>query len=412
MMMRGTKLDPSVVRDYFNLKLSKIRWRADQGIALCPLHDDHQPSLSVDANKCVFHCFGCGAKGDLIEFERRVSGCSLTTAKKRIEKLANRGGGSELRERRIVARYVYKDNDGDPLFEKVRFKPKSFAFRHLSETGEWNWGLGDVQRLLYHLPEVRASDVVFVTEGEKDAESVTSLGFVATTNPGGAGKWLEEHSKALKGKKVIVLQDDDEPGRKHGRAVAESVTKYATEVRLLPPFENAKDVTAWLENGGNKKRLLEIVKDTELFRASEGKGSDSDPETTVQTGDWRDECLRGELLVAMHESLYCDYLIFPSAGLPLVLALWGIGTYVFDAFDTYPYLIISSPAKRCAKTRLAKLLGKILSSRIPERQHQRSGAFSQDREGSTYADSRRSRNSQYQEFRASSVLTFDLASRL
>jgi 5S rRNA maturation endonuclease (ribonuclease M5) len=359
--MKRLTLDPSVVRDYFDLKLSTIRWRGDRGTALCPLHDDHEPSLSVDANKCVFHCFGCGAKGDLIEFERRVSECSFTTAKKRIEKLTNRSGGSKLRElrkRRVVARYVYKDEDGDPLFEKVRFEPKCFAFRYLSETGEWKWGLGDVRRLLYHLPEVRASDVVFVAEGEKDAESVTSLGFVATTNPGGAGKWLEEHSKALKGKKVVILQDDDEPGRKHGQAVAESVTKYATEVKLLPPFENAKDVTEWLQNGGNKKGLLEIVKDTEIFQVSEVKNSDSDSEVIVQTGDWRDECLRGELLVAMHESLYRDYLIFPSAGLPLVIALWGIGTYIFDAFDTYPYLIISSPAKRCAKTRLAELLEK------------------------------------------------------
>jgi hypothetical protein len=119
-----------------------------------------------------------------------------------------------------------------------------------------------------------------------------------------------------------------------------------------------KDVSDWIEQGGTKKELSEIVERTEPFQASSTKGSDSDTETIVRTGDWRDECLRGALLVAMHESLYRDYLIFPSAGLPLVIALWGIGTYVFNAFDTYPYLIISSPAKRCAKTRLAELLEK------------------------------------------------------
>jgi len=364
--MKGLELNPSVVRDYLESKLKDIHWKGHQGMALCPFHGDRHRSFSVNAQKGFFNCFACDVKGDLVEFERRISGCSFITAKQRIAKLTNRGGGSELRElrnRRIVARYVYKDEDGDPLFEKVRFEPKSFAFRHLSETGEWNWGLGDVQRLHYHLPEVRASDVVFVAEGEKDAESLTSLGFVATTNPGGAGKWLDEHSKALKGKKVIILQDDDEPGRKHGQAVAESVTKYATEVKLLPPFENAKDITEWLENGGSKKRLLEIVRDTELFQGSEGNNSDSDSdsesETIVRTGDWRDECLRGELLVAMHEAFYQDYLIFPSIHLPLVLALWDIGTHLFDVFDTYPYLCISSPTKRCGKTRLAEILEKL-----------------------------------------------------
>ena len=35
------------------------------GMACCPFHDDKNPSMKVDTR---FHCFGCGADGDVIDF--------------------------------------------------------------------------------------------------------------------------------------------------------------------------------------------------------------------------------------------------------------------------------------------------------------------------------------------------------
>ena len=37
-------------------------------LALCPLHGDSDPSLSINLKHGGFHCFGCGEKGDLIAF--------------------------------------------------------------------------------------------------------------------------------------------------------------------------------------------------------------------------------------------------------------------------------------------------------------------------------------------------------
>lgn len=39
---------------------------------ICPFHVDKDPSLSFDNQKNVFNCFGCGAKGDIVEFKRRL----------------------------------------------------------------------------------------------------------------------------------------------------------------------------------------------------------------------------------------------------------------------------------------------------------------------------------------------------
>src|SRR5260370_2849563 len=63
----------------------------------------------------------------------------------------------------------------------------------------------------------------------------------------------------------------------------------------------------------------------------------------------------GERLVATLEGTFKKYLAMDE-GLPLVLALWTIATHAFDCFDAFPYLAITSPTKRCGKTRLAEIL--------------------------------------------------------
>lgn len=45
-----------------------------------------------------------------------------------------------------------------------------------------------------------------------------------------------------------------------------------------------------------------------------------------------------------------------SDGLPLVLALWSLSTHMFECFDAFPYVAITSPTKRCGKTRACELV--------------------------------------------------------
>jgi 5S rRNA maturation endonuclease (ribonuclease M5) len=353
-------LRPEAVRRYFESKLRDIRWKDGQGTACCPFHSDRHASLSIK-DSGVFYCHACHAQGNLQEFERRFSKCSQKTAKHRIEKLTHRGGGSNLRPR-IVTIYSYKDEKGEVRCQQVRFEPKDFRFRRPDGEGGWIWNLQGVSKILYRLREVIAADEVFIVEGEKDVETLRPWGLAATCNPGGAGKWLEEYSPVLKGKKVTILQDDDEPGRKHAVAVAESVSRYAAEVRIVAPFEDAKDVTEWVENGGTKKELRHLVNETALFERSD----DNSPVTEVKSeelapDDWRMESLRGALVVRMAEIPFHDYLILPS-GIPFVASLWVIGTYIFKSFDAFPYLTVTSPTKRCGKTRLAEILELVCSN--------------------------------------------------
>jgi DNA primase len=195
---------------------------------------------------------------------------------------------------------------------------------------------------------------VYVTEGEKDTESLRSIGLVATCNVGGAGRWRDEYSETLKNKRVIILPDADERGLTHARAVAESVALHAAEVKLLPPFSGAKDVTEWFEKGGSKKQLLEMVAATPPFKtAAEIPSAVAEAE---KPGESPVPLLHGPNLIRKLELFFQKRVILPS-GLALVLALWVIGTYLADIFDCFPYVCITSPTKRCGKTLLAELIG-------------------------------------------------------
>ena len=84
---------------------------------------------------------------------------------------------------KIVAFYEYRDGDSTLLYENVRFEPKTFRPRRPDGKGGWVWNLDGVKRVPYRLPELLASGTedVYVTEGEKDADRLVSLGLIATS---------------------------------------------------------------------------------------------------------------------------------------------------------------------------------------------------------------------------------------
>lgn len=63
----------------------------------------------------------------------------------------------------------------------------------------------------------------------------------------------------------------------------------------------------------------------------------------------------GAKIVAAVDSTFGKFVAL-DGGLPLVLALWTLATHIFDCFDAFPYLAITSPTKRCGKTRLAEVV--------------------------------------------------------
>ncbi|HVR07887.1 MAG TPA: AAA family ATPase [Thermoanaerobaculia bacterium] len=153
--------------------------------------------------------------------------------------------------RAIAAVYPYRDATGRLLYEVVRFVPKAFACRRPAGAA-WRWNLQGVERVLYRLPEILQAieqhAMIFLTEGEKDADALIALGLAATTHAGGAGKWRPEYSQAFRGARVVLLPDNDEPGRHHMDEVARSLEPVAVSLsRLeLPGLPDKGDVSDWV----------------------------------------------------------------------------------------------------------------------------------------------------------------------
>lgn len=200
-------------------------------IAFCPAHegngDGHRRSLSIrrgEDGKALVYCHaGC-------ELGSIVGALGMLTTDLFADTARPEG------ERRIVATYRYTDERGELLFEVVRFEPKDFRQRRPDGAGGWTWHLDDTRRVLYRLPELLAADPgerVFVCEGEKDCDNLAKLGLVATCNPCGAGKWKSEYSDTLKGRRVAIVPDADEPGRRHAEAVARSLNGTAADLKIL-----------------------------------------------------------------------------------------------------------------------------------------------------------------------------------
>jgi DNA primase len=73
-----------VVSDYVNLKKAGKNYKG-----LCPFHSEKTPSFMVNEEKQIFHCFGCGAGGDVFKFLMKVGNFSFPQA---VEELAKRYG--------------------------------------------------------------------------------------------------------------------------------------------------------------------------------------------------------------------------------------------------------------------------------------------------------------------------------
>ena len=224
--------------------------------ARCPAHDDQRASLSIG-----------------IGHDRRIllkchAGCELDDilAAARLDHADLFPESSKPPTSTITGTYRYVDEGGRHLYDVVRYAPKDFRQRRADGV----WKMAGVRRVLYRLDKLQGQTVVYICEGEKDCDRLRALGLTATTNAGGAGKWKREYTAQLTGasiEKVVILPDNDDPGRAHADAVARSCHVAGLQVKVvnLPDLPTKGDVSDWLDAGRTKDELVAIVKAAPLY---------------------------------------------------------------------------------------------------------------------------------------------------
>lgn len=245
-----------------------------------------------------------------------TNGTSAGTARAKPTKRTGTAG-----EWREIERYPYVDRDGTLLFEVIRYlKPdgtKTFiqvrpsgveaarttdpertggvdaggvvvgldAGKYLPDSkaarasGKLTWkraadhdghdGAGyhfrDCPRVPYRLPKLLNAETVYLPEGEKDVHTLEGWGLVASCNPGGSGNshlyagWADY----FRGRHIVILPDNDGPGRKHAVAVVAALLGVAASVRIveLPSLSAKGDVTDWRDAGGAFERFRELTEE-------------------------------------------------------------------------------------------------------------------------------------------------------
>ena len=195
-----------------------------------------------------------------------------------------------------AAVYPYRAADGFLFGAVCRFDlpdggkdviPLTWA-RHADGRKDWRWLSFAKPRPLYGLDLLAANPAagVLIVEGEKaaDAARTISPGVVVTWPGGGKAVKFTDWSP-LKGRKVVIWPDRDEPGFEAAHAIAKALAPIADKVRVVTPpagEPDGWDLADAVAEGWDRARLVEALKPKpapEIY--------DAPPEHEVEP--WRDE---------------------------------------------------------------------------------------------------------------------------
>ena len=157
--------------------------------------------------------------------------------------------------------HIYTDTEGKPVARKTIFDKgggSKTALWERYEDGKYIKGLNGLKVPPYHVHNLKEGKTVIIAEGEKDVETLERMGFRASCSPNGAGgrtSWNKGHNEYFRGKAVIILTDNDEPGREHGKVTADSLCKVAESVRLIP----SERIYPELKQKGDISDIVEVV---------------------------------------------------------------------------------------------------------------------------------------------------------
>ncbi len=274
-------------------------------IAWCIFHKDgegkppHEPNLRIGSKG--YYCHACKASGGLRKLARHL------------------GIGLSKEARRLVKTWKYYSPDGSQvLFYKDRFRlpdgRKDYGLRraapaswrecvHRSECqkgksdcfGGSIWTLKEkpcapaCPPVLYNQPmlTVTPGEVAHLPEGEQCCDVLVQLGLIALCNPYGAGEWRVEYSDALRGWRVVIWVDADEPGRAHGLRVAQSLWGKAESVRIIdlyPDRSDGFDIADWVaerRQRGTDDDATRSELDALIEQAAEWRPEPSDGPSTL-----------------------------------------------------------------------------------------------------------------------------------
>lgn len=251
-------------------KLSGIVEYQGYFMACCPAHDDTNPSLLVRTGKRRF-------------WPDCKAGCPPDEIARALELTAKHQRGKHERHpnSKKVDTYLYQDLNSKVLFEKHRFEPggdgkkkKDFLYSHTTSDGKWAPGQGPAEPVPYCLGSMlyqakqNPNQSIIIVEGEK-AVRWLRIGKLNATCFAASGEYRPSYDEYFRGRKVIIVPDNDKKGMEAANMVAARLHGVASVVIILElPGTKPKDgMDDWIRANLNDWRLQlrELVKGAAPF---------------------------------------------------------------------------------------------------------------------------------------------------
>ena len=250
----------------------------------CFIHDDKEPSLKLHTETNTWWCYACGEGYTPIDFVMKKENISALEAAKEINKTLNLGinvdNFNSQKEKNIkTGEYFYRRADGSITMKVEKWVKQSTGqkefYPYALIDGKYTKGyvgkLKPEDCVLYNLPEVLKSEVVYFTEGEKDADTLKELGIAGTTTPGG-GRGLKGYAKKnpnlfepIKDKEIRIVSDNDDVGSEYIKQVVEQVKDIVKNIKIfnlcdvMPQLKKKGDISD-VKNAVGKEKTLEFLK--------------------------------------------------------------------------------------------------------------------------------------------------------
>lgn len=236
--------------------------------------ENHTGGVQVNQDDNTAHCHSCGAHMDSIALIQLRLHCDFNAALVHgAERLGIHWEPKAKGPVKVVREHLYPALQGEAgRIKKVMYAkdaPKRACWYHQEADGSWVPGRkGYLHRLYVSGGDLAEAKVVVVTEGEKDADSVAAFGCVAVSGENGANYWHPEYNLQLAGKDIVLLGDNDDPGRAYLDKAQAGLLGRAKSVKRLdlrtiwPDIPEGGDVSDYIAAVGQdeaKDKLRSLI---------------------------------------------------------------------------------------------------------------------------------------------------------
>lgn len=377
-------------------------FRGDSYFPLNPTRDDkHKGSFVINCKTGLWSDFATGDKGSgLISLYAYINGITPVESANILTKELNLKGDKNMNilvykeeinyETILLPKnyeykgfsnatnsWAYRDMEGRILIITDRFDlmdgskkvlPRCFVKNlHTNEKG-WLQKKLLSYNPLYNLENFQKQQnlPVLIVEGEKTCEAAKNIyghEFWCTTWLGGANSTQKVDVNMIHNRKVYLLPDNDDAGRKAMNNIANMLKNNNTVFIINYPqneFPTAWDVADELPSGWTHSKLEECIMKTTNIEEQQKTIKETETIATQQNEITNDvkpypEEVDGLELIDSLVQLIKKYIVVTHEE-AIAIAYWILQTYNVNMFTYAPRLLIISPEKRCGKSTLLRLL--------------------------------------------------------